>query len=322
MSFKHEVRLVIEGAFQKIWDFSYPAMKSVQKPLLETRADIHDSSIITQGIQSGAPFCVSRFGRTELQLVQHYRVSRLFGRKASLLDSMAMGDPMFYFIRARQMAERAGLAQLSDGELDRFYDEVVGALPDIDVLGSWAPGETWFKKELENVQLIPFLDLEPYRSKNPWSRALAGRSVLIVHPYATSIEEQYKQHREKIFESQEVLPDFEIQTLVPPRAYLGEVKRSGWFNSLEDLTNQVLLRSFDIALIGAGPFGMPLAVSVKRAGRQAIHLGGALQLLFGIMGSRWETDPKIMSLHNSFWIRPKGSDTPADAATIDRSAYW
>ena len=45
---------------------------------------------------------------------------------------------------------------------------------------------------------------------------------------------------------------------------------------------------FDVAIIGCGAYGMPLAAMLKQAGKQAIHLGGATQLLFGIKGKRWE----------------------------------
>ena len=45
---------------------------------------------------------------------------------------------------------------------------------------------------------------------------------------------------------------------------------------------------FDVAIIGCGAYGFPLAAKLKQAGKQAIHLAGATQLLFGIKGKRWE----------------------------------
>ena len=44
---------------------------------------------------------------------------------------------------------------------------------------------------------------------------------------------------------------------------------------------------YDVCLIGCGAYGFPLAAHVKHKGKQAIHLGGTLQLLFGIKGNRW-----------------------------------
>ena len=57
---------------------------------------------------------------------------------------------------------------------------------------------------------------------------------------------------------------------------------------------QIDKEDFDICLIGAGAYGFPLAAYVKRKGKKAVHLGGALQLLFGIKGSRWE-DPNHLA---------------------------
>lgn len=45
---------------------------------------------------------------------------------------------------------------------------------------------------------------------------------------------------------------------------------------------------YDIVLLGCGAYGFPLAAYAKRRGKQAIHMGGSLQLLFGIKGKRWE----------------------------------
>ena len=48
---------------------------------------------------------------------------------------------------------------------------------------------------------------------------------------------------------------------------------------------------FEIAIIGAGAYGLPLGAFIKKIGRQAIHLGGATQILFGVRRARWEVDP-------------------------------
>ena len=65
-----------------------------------------------------------------------------------------------------------------------------------------------------------------------------------------------------------------------------------------------------IALIGCGAYGLPLAAHVKRINKQAIHMGGALQILFGIKGKRWDNHPTIGNLYNEYWVRPKTQDKP------------
>ena len=50
------------------------------------------------------------------------------------------------------------------------------------------------------------------------------------------------------------------------------------------MKSQMDQTDYDIALIGCGAYGFPLAAHAKRMGKQAIHMGGSLQLLFGIRG--------------------------------------
>ena len=82
---------------------------------------------------------------------------------------------------------------------------------------------------------------------------------------------------------------------------------------------------FDIALLGCGAYGFPLAAFIKRdLGRQAVHIGGATQLLFGIRGGRWETNPKsrVLSLFNSAWVRPEEKERPPNFQQHEGGAYW
>ena len=51
-------------------------------------------------------------------------------------------------------------------------------------------------------------------------------------------------------------------------------------------------------------------------------MGGATQLLFGIMGSRWDTDPFISKLYNEYWVRPDQSETPKNADVVENGCYW
>ena len=76
------------------------------------------------------------------------------------------------------------------------------------------------------------------------------------------------------------------------------------------------------SVIGCGAYGFPLASKLKRAGRQAIHLGGATQLLFGIRGQRWEAKEEYKDIINENWRRPLKSERPEGAGKIEGSCYW
>ena len=82
---------------------------------------------------------------------------------------------------------------------------------------------------------------------------------------------------------------------------------------------------FDIAILGCGAYGMPLAVKLKRAGKQAVHLGGATQLLFGIKGTRWEAKnypTNIAKLFNEYWVRPSASEKVKGREKVEGGCYW
>ena len=81
-----------------------------------------------------------------------------------------------------------------------------------------------------------------------------------------------------------------------------------------------------ICLIGAGAYGLPLAAHVKRMGKKGIHLGGTVQLLFGIKGKRWENNyHKVYdytTLFNEEWVRPNKLEVPQNAQSVEEACYW
>ena len=77
---------------------------------------------------------------------------------------------------------------------------------------------------------------------------------------------------------------------------------------------------FDICLLGCGAYGFPLAAHVKRLGKKAVHIGGALQLLFGIKGRRW--DREFSSIYNDAWVRPEENEKPRNANSVEGGCYW
>ena len=99
--------------------------------------------------------------------------------------------------------------------------------------------------------------------------------------------------------------------MVPPR-------HRDWFETLEDLKSRMEKIEFDIALVGAGAWSLPLAAHAKAIGKKGIHLGGSLQLMFGIKGGRFD-DNKI---YNSSWVRPLPQDSPANFRLMEKGAYW
>lgn len=170
------------------------------------------------------------------------------------------------------------------------------------------------------------------RLDNSWSKALKGKKVLVVTPFNESVLHQYE-IREKLFPGdEEILPEFEIQTykslmtvgdMVDPRF-------NTWFEALKFMEDEIVKMDFDVAILGCGAYGFPLASAIKRSGRTAIHMGGSLQILFGIMGKRWDgtrtgNEIKIRDdvarFYNDNWIYPL-EGKPEGASKVEYGPYW
>lgn len=105
--------------------------------------------------------------------------------------------------------------------------------------------------------------LEPYRSSTPWSKALERKKVLVVHPFEESIQHQYAIH-EKIFKNQDILPDFELITYKAIQTNAGGIcDFNTWFEALDTMFEDIKKIDFDIAIIGCGAYGLPLAAKIK-----------------------------------------------------------
>jgi hypothetical protein len=168
--------------------------------------------------------------------------------------------------------------------------------------------------------------LDPYWSISPWTKALEGKKILVVHPFAETIEKQYKK-REFIFKNN-LLPKFNLKTIKAIQSIAGEkTVFNDWFEALESMKNEIDQQDYDICLIGCGAYGFHLAAHVKRMGKKAFHLGGSLQLLFGIRGNRWENENynseyNYSKLMNEYWIKPNKNEMPVNSKNIEESCYW
>lgn len=292
------------------------------------------SDMIAAALSGPEPCMICRYGGFELQTVANY-LSIKDGRYRPL--AYVRGDIMEWWWNRRGvefMKNNAGFFPNTEENLCRFSEMMLEDSAGIDILGSWIPDEkqlSAFQPESMKKVLLPFL--EPFFAERPWTSALAGKKVLVVHPFAELIESQYAR-RESLFNTADMLPEFELQTLKAVQSIGGVAPGfDSWFDALEYMKSEIDRRDYDICLLGCGAYGFPLAAHVKRSGRKAFHLGGALQLLFGIRGRRWE-DPmqgvadwglplgSYTKLMNENWVRPGDELKPSGAAGVEGGCYW
>ncbi len=274
------------------------------------------SEIISEAIKSEKPYMISRYGIVELDAVYNYRKKHPLSFLRTIYPFWT-GDETRYKIQAN-----AGFFPISHKMLSKFSDLIYSIHTNIDILTTFRPEELLMPNQ--NCIKIRAPYLEPFWSKIPWTASLKGRKVLVVHPFAESIENQYKK-RELLFENKDILPEFASLTVIKAVQSLGGMDNGfeNWFDALHYMEDEINKVDYDVALIGCGAYGMPLAAHCKRKGKKAIHLGGVTQLLFGIRGNRWETEQKIyMQFMNEHWVRPLESERPPTAQNVENACYW
>jgi hypothetical protein len=174
---------------------------------------------------------------------------------------------------------------------------------------------------------------------DPWSSCLRNKTVLIVHPFVDTIKCQLSRRHLIFPHSTNTLPPFTVK-FVKSFQCIGEqpLPHRDWNETMHATMRLVDdVGHFDVALIAAGSYGLPLAVyckSVKKA--SAIVVGGSLQILFGIRGMRWDgmyptgfkypmydTNGSMQIMYNRNWIYPLRGDTVINPEKIEHgSPYW
>lgn len=275
---------------------------------------------IYQKIVEGNPFMACRFGNTELQTVVGYLKVKYKGHSE---EDDAYLDRWF-----TRLGKDSGFFPVDYKYLERFSKLILESGANADMLAMWHLNMEDFIIEefVPDADLTFLFRLEPWLAPGrPWTAALKGKRVLVIHPFERTIREQYAK-RELIFPGTEILPEFELKTLKAVQTLCGEEdERFGtWFDALEYMYEKAIEIDFDVAVLGCGAYGMPLASMLKNAGKQAIHLGGATQLWFGIKGYRWENNypTKIASFFNDAWVRAHAEETPKNANTVEKGCYW
>ena len=268
-------------------------------------------SQIKFSLEKGNGWFAGRFGSNELYSFSKFEQGRRNPKQEKAMKDLCNGAGFFPY-------------DLSLGY--RFADEMKKACGEIDLIGVWFnPMEDYMLSKYSKASVCCELTaLEPYYWRKPWSNVLEGRKVLVIHPFASSIKKQYESKRDVIFKDPSILPEFELSTMKAVQTIAGtkDNRFKNWFEALDYMEHEALSKDFEIAIIGCGAYGFPLAARLKKAGKIAIHMGGATQMLFGVKGARWEKLSAFDNIINENWIRPDENERPKNAENVENACYW
>ncbi len=276
--------------------------------------DLHANRYIAEKIRSGEPFMACRMGSGEMRAFRRTREVKWKLRKElpeETLDSLCINAG--FFPRDRELVMRFGdLMQESARQADL-----------IAVWNGLAMENYVYDTFVPQAKRCFLSGLEPFFCGEPWTQALEGKRVLVIHPFEESIRNQYEK-REELFEDRRILPDFTLLTLKAVQTIAGQQdsRFSDWFEALDYMKREALKIDFDVSVIGCVAYGFQLAARLKEAGHQVIHMGGATQLLFGIHGNRWDAREDYRTLFTDAWCRPADSERPESADKVEGQCYW
>ncbi len=235
------------------------------------------------------------------------------------------------------LEQNAGIFPVTEQSVREWLNVYRWATQTADVMaaGWYAPlaRSEWTLLDRVNptVKRIPLRSLEPYYVEpvNQWTRALDGQRVTVVSSFVRTMENQLV-NADLIWRGQETLLPHAKWSFV--RSYYSPVLAKGscewpkvmrgWQDAILHLETEVLKTNPQVVLLGCGALAMPLAARLKQKGTIAIVMGGAIQVLFGIKGRRWENHPVISALWNEHWVYPAEDEIPKGAKDVEGGCYW
>jgi len=295
-------------------DTMYQRIKKFAGHPLLSAEDLH--SHIYEDIISSKPFMYGRFGTIEIGSVG-----------VTLANAKKRMTKHLHFL-----CNNAGFFPYDIEMMPRYVDVMIDSMREADYQGVFISVlfESYCVRRYmkKSIYVAPTYRIEPWYAEKPWTKALKGKKVLVIHPFADTIRSQYEK-RQLLFENEDILPEFDLQTIKAVQSIGGTCSEGfdNWFEALDWMHLETRKVDFDIAIIGCGAYGYPLAARIKADGKQAIHMAGITQVLFGIKGNRWEylatkNNNKVFSMYNDHWVRPSENETPKLAQSVEDGCYW
>jgi hypothetical protein len=162
----------------------------------------------------------------------------------------------------------------------------------------------------------------------PWTHYLKNKVVLVISPFTESFKKQL-QNKFQIFKDPTKKIFLDDQQFIFYKCYqtaAGNHIHKNWNETLNKMCEDISKLKFDIALVSCGGYGLLINDFIKNnMEKSAIYIGGGLQLLFGVMGGRWENNDfwlRIIKENDSKFIRPSEDEIIKNKDKIECGCYW
>lgn len=292
---------------------------------------------INKSINDNNGIMIGKIGSIELMLI--------FQTLLILLNiSKDYNDKLVY-----EAINTAGLYPEKKDVFIKFTKLYLESIKNIDIMASWNDNiikiEEYIWNEYINInsnhnirELVDLKSLEPYYTTSNywWQNLYKNKTILIISPFVRSIQKQLEYPRRNYvwcgqwdnFWDKSI--HFKFIKFPHPLNLLDDNIKSQYPNNMFDIItlfkNKITdIGHFDIALLGIGCYSIILASYIKmELKKSSYHLGGGLQIMFGVYGNRWlnNDNPLFKKLFNEYWIRPTGDEIPKYYINQENAAYF
>lgn len=273
------------------------------------------NAYVYERLKDDKPFMLMRLGVSEIRWFSLYDLKKYHpGRKPGPRD-------MVYDWPEDNLEEYGEVFSECYENADAACVWYISKIGEAEMLHKYAPRAARLDPGFLNV-------INGFDMKGPfWLKALEGKKVLVVTPFDEAVKHQYERRNEIYPEG--FIPEFgelivyKSVWFISKEKELHDPRFNTWFEALEKQRRDIEKLDFDIALLGCGPFGAPLQVTIRKMGKKSVYLGGELQLYFGIKGKRWDNDTSgIAKYYNDSWISLTEDTRPRGAERLDMNCYW
>jgi hypothetical protein len=145
-----------------------------------------------------------------------------------------------------------------------------------------------------------------------------NKKVLLISPFGDIMKKQYDTKKDLLYNQPHPLQVKSLDYVntyitINNNKYNANLIHSSFIETLEILKNEIKNKDFDVAFISCGAYATPLGLYIcKELNKQAIYIGGVLQLFFGINGRRYSKNNRNNLNNkginpNQYWINPPTS---------------
>ena len=291
---------------------------------------------IKNSIENNKPIFIGKIGSIELQLIH----------QTIIIEQKTIND---YMLNLRyEVTNASGLYPDNNDTYKLFVNDYLESIKQLDILASWndniLPVEEWIYKLFINPKLSidkGIVDLTSFESfytesKYWWQHLFKNKTILIISPFTDSITKQLSKRNDVWIGKWNNFWDESInfKYIKFPHPYytqsplIQSTYPKHYKYLINDFKNKIKeIGQFDIALIGTGCYSILLGSYIKKElNRSAFHLGGGLQMMFGVYGNRWFQNGNMSNFFKQYinenWSRPTKDETPTGYKKQENGCYF